>query len=199
MNFGSLICSWNKGSTRGYWIPCWAVAVELFICLSLKGGSSWTSASQHTCLTEVLFFNISNIFILLKPGLTALRVLEKLCPLGITARSFFIIYLFGVLLRSKVNYKCLCHMRYSSFPRPMSSASCYFAVKKFPKKASRSVFTEGVCAIQHVLRQPLNPHTETTVSNWIFLICHMLNKISILVISKFWPYVILWKLLICMK
>lgn len=73
----------------------------------------------------------------------------------------------------------------------MSSASCYFAVKKFPKKASRSVFTEGVCAIQHVLRQPLNPHTETTDSNWIFLICHMLNKISILVISKFWPYVLL--------
>lgn len=145
MNFGSLICSWNKGSTRGYWIPCWAVAVELFICLSLKGGSSWTSASQHTCLTEVLFFNIPNIFILLKPGLTALRVLEKLCPLEMTAQSFFIIYLFGVLLRSKVNYKCLCQMWYSSFPRPMSSASCYFAVKKFPKKASRSVFTEGVC------------------------------------------------------
>lgn len=199
MNFGSLICSWNKGSTRGYWIPCWAVAVELFICLSLKGGSSWTSASQHTCLTEVLFFNIPDIFILLKPGLTALRILAKLRPLEMTGQSFFIIYLFSVLLRSKVNYKCLCQMWDVSFPRPMSSASCYFAVKKFPKKASRSVFTEGVCAIQHVLRQPLNPLTVTTDSNWIFLICHMLYKITILVISKFCPYVLLWNLLICMK
>lgn len=66
----------------------------------------------------------------------------------------------------------------------MSSASCCFAVKKFPKKASRSVFTEGLCAIQHVLRQLLNPLTVTTDSNWIFIICHMLNKITILVICS---------------
>lgn len=71
----------------------------------------------------------------------------------------------------------------------MYSAPCCFALKHFPEKDLGRVVTEGVCVIRYVSRQRLNLFSVTTDSNRSFLICHMLNKMGILVICNFCPRV----------